>query len=184
MSDMNILDIVLLLLIFLSILFGVIKGFIREIFSLVFLIIAVVLSFLFYHDAGNLFVKLTKDRDISNFAGFISIFVIVLIIGSVVTFFIRKILTIGPLKSVDRILGGVFGLLRGILISAIIVFGLVVFHVDDNLLLKSKLSPYVMKTIEVFLILLPDNIRKKCDFLNNNSNYNERKKNSRTSRTV
>ena len=82
---LNTLDIVILIIAFLSILFGVIKGFIRELFSLAFFIIAVVLSFLFYQDVGTMFVKQLKDRDVSNFLGFIIIFVIILIIGSLVT---------------------------------------------------------------------------------------------------
>ena len=120
MINLNILDVVFLLIIFLSILFGVIKGFIRELFSLAFFIIAVVLSFLFYHDIGSVLKKYLKDRDVSNFVGFIIIFVFILIIGSFVTYFLKKMFVLGPLKSVDRILGGVFGLARGVLISAIV----------------------------------------------------------------
>ncbi len=183
-GGLNMLDTVFLIVILLSILFGVLRGFIRELFSMVFLIIAVVLSFLFYRDAGNLFMKYIDDRDISNFAGFLSIFVVVLIIGSLVTYFIKKILIHGPLKSVDRILGGVFGLLRGILISGIIVFALIAFSVNDNLLLKSKLSPYVKSSIEIFLKLLPDNVREKFNLFNKRTNNHDRQKNTRTSRTV
>ena len=117
---------------FLSILFGVIKGFIRELFSLAFFILAVILSFLYYHDTGTFFIKYLKDRDLSNFAGFVLIFVLVLSIGSVVTYVIKKLFVLGPLRSVDRILGGVFGLLRGILLSMIIVFGLITFSVKPN----------------------------------------------------
>lgn len=186
--DLNTLDIVFLAVTLISIFLGVLKGFIRELFSLVFLVIAVVLGFLFYYQAGTFFLKYLGNRDISNFAGFVSIFVLVLIVGAVVTYFIKKILTVGPLKSVDRILGGVFGLLRGMLISGIIVFGLIAFPVNDDLLLKSKLSPYVISTVEVFLKLLPDQVRKKLDFLNNRTNRNkgnhDRQKNSTTGRTV
>jgi uncharacterized membrane protein required for colicin V production len=89
---------------------------------------------------------------------------------------------------VDRILGGVFGLLRGMLISGIIVFGLIAFPVNDDLLLKSKLSPYVISTVEVFLKLLPAHARKKLNFLNNRTDRNkgnhDRQKNNTTGRTI
>jgi membrane protein required for colicin V production len=162
---LNFLDIVLLIILFLSVMFGIIKGFIRELLSLAFFIIAVVLSFLFYHEVGGLYMKSIKSRDISNFAGFISIFVVVLIIGAIVTYVTKKVFTIGPLKSIDMIMGGVFGLVRGILISAIIVFALISFSVNDNLILKSRLSPYVMKTIDVFYRLLPVKFQKKVKFV-------------------
>lgn len=187
-KSLNILDIVFLIVVFFSILLGVFKGFVRELFSLVFLVIAVVVSFLFYYEAGTILMKYLDNRELSNFVGFISIFVLILVIGAVVTYFLKKILTVGPLKAVDRILGGVFGLLRGVLISGIIVFGLVLFPVDGSLLGKSKLSPYVTGSIEFFLKLLPDNIRKKFDFFDSKTrrgkNSHDGKKNNRISRGV
>jgi membrane protein required for colicin V production len=187
-KSLNILDIVFLVVVFFSILLGVIKGFIRELFSLVFLVIAVAVSFLFYYEAGTFLMKYLDNRELSNFVGFISIFVLILVIGAVVTYFLKKILTVGPLKSVDRILGGVFGLLRGILISGIIVFGLILFPIDGNLLGKSRLSPYVTSSIDFFLKLLPDNIRKRLDFFNSKTQMgkdsHDRKKNNRISRRV
>ena len=183
-SSLNILDIAFLIVVFLSILFGVLRGFIRELFSLIFFIVAVVLSFIFYRDAGNVLMKYIDDRDISNFVGFISIFAVVLIVGSLVTYFIKKICVVGPLKSMDRILGGIFGLLRGILISGIIVFALIAFSINDNLLIKSKLSPYVKSSIEVFLELLPDNVREKFNFFKERVNNHDRQKNTRTSRAI
>jgi membrane protein required for colicin V production len=143
--------------------FGIIKGFIRELFSLAFFLIAVVLAFLFYHDVGNLFIKSIKSRDVANFTGFILIFVVVLIVGSIVTYMVKKVFTVGPLKSIDMILGGVFGLIRGILISSIIVFALISFPVNDNLVLKSRLSPFVIKTIDVFLGFLPVRFQEKVN---------------------
>lgn len=188
-GSMNILDIVFLLVVFLSILFGVIKGFIREIFSLVFLVLAVIISFLFYYEAGTFLMKYIDSRDVANFAGFIGIFTIILIIGAVVTYFVKKVLTIGPLKSVDRILGGVFGLIRGILISGVIVFALLAFPTNDNLLVKSRLTPYIVSVIDVFLKLMPEDVRKEIDSFNDKYNKNKRgehdgKKDSGTGRTI
>lgn len=160
-GSFNILDIVLLIIVFLSIMFGIIKGFIRELFSLAFFIIAVVLAFLFYHDVGSLFIKSIKNRDVANFTGFIIVFASVLIIGSIVTYLVKKIFTVGPLKSIDMILGGVFGLIRGVLISAIIVFALISFPVSDDLIVKSRLSPFVIETIDVFLGFLPVQFQQK-----------------------
>ncbi|UCH97879.1 MAG: CvpA family protein [Candidatus Aminicenantes bacterium] len=160
---MNILDIILILILLLSILFGILKGFIRELFSLAFFIIAVVLSFLFYHEVGGIFMSYLKNRDVSNFAGFITIFVVVLIAGAVVTFFVKRVFAIGPLEAIDKILGGLFGLLRGILISAIIVLALIVFPVNHSLIIKSKLSPYVIKTIEVVIHFLPAKYKEKIN---------------------
>ncbi|MGD2088355.1 MAG: CvpA family protein [Candidatus Aminicenantes bacterium] len=162
---MNILDIILVIILALSILFGILKGFIRELFSLVFFIIGMVLSFLFYYEVGSIYMSGLKNRDVSNFAGFITIFVLVLIVGAVVTYMVKKIFTIGPLKTIDMILGGLFGVLRGILIASIIVFALIVFPVNDGLIVKSQLSPYVIKSIEVFIHFLPAKYQEKIEII-------------------
>ncbi|MCK4943675.1 MAG: CvpA family protein [Candidatus Aminicenantes bacterium] len=177
---MNILDIAFLIVISLSIVFGILKGFVRELFSLVFFIIAVILSFLYYFEAGNLFLKQIKNRNVADFVGFMLIFISILIIGSLVTYVIKKLFVIGPLRSIDRILGGGFGLLRGILISAILVFGLISFPLDEQLVVKSRLSPYVIQTIQVFINLFPDKLKQKFNYFFDH----DRQKNNRSGRTV
>lgn len=177
---MNILDVVFLIIIILSVFFGILKGFVRELFSLAFFVLAVVLSFLYYFEAGNFFLSYIKKRDIANFVGFLVIFVVVLIVGSVVTYFMKKVFVVGPLKSIDRILGGVFGLIRGILVSAIILLGLIVFPVNDNLILKSQFSPYILKTVEVVLNLFPEKIQEKFNIFK----FEDGQENNRTGRAV
>lgn len=165
---MNILDIVLVIIVALSILFGIIKGFTRELLSLAFFIIAVVLAFLFYYEVGSIYMSVLKDRDASNFAGFITIFVLVLTMGAVVTYFVKKIFTIGPLKAIDMIWGGLFGLFRGILIASIIVFALIVYPVNANLVVKSRLSPYIIKGIDVLVRYLPAEYKEKIGTIKKN----------------
>lgn len=177
---LNTLDIVFLVIIILSILLGVIKGLIRELFSLAFFVIAVVLSFLFYNEMGALLSKSIKNENLANFVGFLIIFTVVLITGSAVTYIIKKVFIIGPLKTVDRFFGGVFGLIRGILISAVILFGLVVFPVNNQWVAKSTLSPYIIGTISVFIGLLPDEVKAKLKYIR----IDDRQKDNRTGGTV
>jgi membrane protein required for colicin V production len=178
--NLNILDIVFLVVIISSVIFGILKGFIRELFSLVFFIIAVVLSFLYYFEAGNVFLKQIKNRDVANFVGFLLIFLSVLLVGSLVTYIIKKIFVIGPMKSIDRILGSAFGLLRGILISAILVFGLISFPVDSHLVTESRISPFLINTIEIFFDVFPQKFKEKFKYYKDH----DRQKNHRTGRTV
>ncbi len=168
----NTVDIFILIIITVSLLLGMVKGFLREIFSLIFFVLAIILASLFYSDLSALFVKgdaadakpgervivkhapvessvksegqatMTKSLDnplskwqnrvfepkakgkrVADFLAFLAIFFLVLVLGSIVTYFLKKILVRGPMKSVDRILGAFFGLLRGMLICSIIIFG-------------------------------------------------------------
>lgn len=160
-GHLNVLDLIFLIIVFLSILLGVVKGFVRELFSLAFFIIGVILAFLFYHEVGKIFFKDMKNRDVANFVGFIIVFTLVLIVGSIVTFLVKKAFVVEPLKSIDRILGGIFGLLRGILISAILVLGFMLFPINDEMLSKSQLSPYLYQTIKVVTTFFPENMKEK-----------------------
>ncbi len=162
----NTLDIVLLIILTLSILFGILRGFIKELFSLAFFILALILAFLYYHEVGTLFGE-RLSRNIANFAGFLTIFVIILIVGALVTYFVKKLFVLGPLRAVDRILGGVFGLVRGILIVALVVFVMIAFEFNDRLIQTSRLSPYVLETIKTVFKLTPEKFKEKKDaFIN------------------
>lgn len=181
------LDIVFLIIVGISILMGIIKGFIRELFSLIFLIIGVVLAYLFYDDVSAILMKYVNNQNIANFLGFTGIFTLVLIVGAVLTYLIRKIFTVGPLKAVDRILGGIFGLLRGILISIIIILVLQAFPTQNDLLNKSKFSPYMISPAQTILTWLPKNVSDKLKFIDKTANtkgcqtkgcQNDREKNS------
>lgn len=178
--NFNVMDAVFLIVVLVSILLGVIKGFVRELFSLAFLILSVILAFLFYHDVGSWLLGSLKDREVANFVAFILIFIVFLIVGSVITYLVKKLVVIGPLKSVDRILGGTFGLVRGILISAVIIFGLVSFSIKKDLVAESTFSPFILKSVKVFVQLLPKNFKDKLkDF-----SHHVREKSIRACRAV
>jgi len=168
MDIFNIADIIIIIIVLLSLAFGIMKGFLREIFSFTFFILAIILASLFYSDLSNLFIsnsnnnknikiihsktktkeknkdfeniknKLAntptptlrkifnnkkKGKTVADFIAFLSIFFFILIVGSIITYFIKKILVRGPMKSIDRILGAFFGLIRGILICSVIIYG-------------------------------------------------------------
>jgi membrane protein required for colicin V production len=177
-GSLNLLDAVIIVIGFLSIFLGIIKGFVRELLSLAFFILAVILAFLFYQDMGNILAKYIKDKDVSHFAGFTIVFTIVMIVGAIVTYFVKKVFVIGPMKPIDRILGGTFGLVRGVAIAGVIVFGLIAFPIDDRLIKESQLSPYVTKTIRVFYNLLPEKYKEKINFIDKSKSKNDRQKNN------
>ncbi|MDQ1351902.1 MAG: rane protein required for colicin production [Acidobacteriota bacterium] len=165
LESLSILDIVFLSIVGISVVLGIIKGFIRELFSLVFLIIGGVLAFLFYKDVGKSLMKYVKNENLTNFMGFIIIFAGVLIVGAFITYAVRKIFTFGPLKSVDRILGGVFGLVRGILVSAVIVLVFLAFPFHDEWLTNSKIAPYLVDTIRVVVKWFPKSVTEKMTYI-------------------
>lgn len=178
---LNWLDAVLLVIIATSTIFGVIKGLIRELLSLAFFVLALVLSFLFFHDLGSRLSSSIHNREIADMAAFGIIFVAIILVGSLVTWAARKIFSVGPLRSMDRILGGAFGCLRGVLISGIIVFILVAFPVNQRITMESRLSPTLLRTVNLVLHAIPNEYRRKIQDFFRKVNGQE---NPRTGRSV
>jgi membrane protein required for colicin V production len=163
-GSLNLLDIALVAIVGISTLFGILKGFIGELFSLVFLIIGLILSFLYYPEAAVIFSK-HLSKQAANAAGFAAIFVVVLLLGVLVTYFIRKIFIRGPIRTLDRILGAVFGALRGVLIAALIVIVMAASRADNKLLKQSRLSPHLLEGMKTVFKLTPEKFKEKKDIL-------------------
>lgn len=163
-GGINILDIVLIAIVGISTLFGIWKGFIGELFSLVFLIIGLILSFLYYPEAAVIFSKY-MSKQAANAVGFAAIFVFVLLVGVLVTYFTRKIFLHGPIKTIDRILGAVFGVVRGVLIAAIIVIVMAASQANNKLVIQSRLSPHLLEGMKTVFKLTPEKFKEKKDIL-------------------
>lgn len=157
---MNFLDFFFLATILLSILFGILKGFVRELIGLIFLILAVYCSLTYHADFSKLFLASIDDPEVSSFLAFLLIFFGLLVVGSLIGYLIKKIFILGPMKSVDRLLGAFFGVLRGLVISSVILMGLIVFPINRKWVTESTLAPYAEKPIYWIVSILPESIAK------------------------
>jgi len=109
-------DWTLLAILVLSIVVGAARGFVFEVLSIAGWFIA---WFAARFGAASLAPHLpvgTPGSLANGVAAFAVVFVVVLIVWAIVTRLVRRLLHATPLKPVDRLLGGVFGLLRGALV--------------------------------------------------------------------
>jgi len=61
----------------------------------------------------------------------------------------------------NRMLGGVFGLVRGVLISLVITLGLTLFLTEDSgVLTRSRLVPHIAFGTRLLAPLLPSHVEK------------------------
>ncbi len=181
LNTLNWLDVVFIVLILVSTIFGIIKGLVRELLSLAFFVLAVVLSFLFFRDLGRGMGASIRDKQIANLVAFGAIFLFVLMLGVLVTWIARRIFSVDPLRSLDRVLGAGFGFLRGVLISGVIVYLLVVFPVNERMIHASKLSPLLLRTVNIALRAIPGEYRQRVEMFFRKANGQE---NSRTGRSI
>ena len=122
MSSLNIIDIIILAIIALSVVVSFIRGSIKEILSVVTWVAAIFFAVSFSSSISVLLVKYTSNSTVRSLISIVIIFVAVFLLGyalnSIFSFIISKT-GLGPF---DRILGMVFGFVRGLLIVTVVIF--------------------------------------------------------------
>ncbi len=118
---MSIFDIILIVLISTTVIYGITKGFIRDIFSLIAVIVGVVVAFIGYPWAAGYLSEIIPAGPPANIVGFAVILLSVSIAVSVLGVVISKAISGADLSVYDRIAGAFFGLFEGIVVACFIV---------------------------------------------------------------
>ncbi len=123
---MTVVDVVIIFVIVLSALFGLMRGFMKESISLAKWIIATWIAATFAPKLAPMLPAAIESEAFRQAISFASLFIVVFILGTVITHFVTRVLIKTGLTSLDRVLGLGFGVLRGGLI--IIIFVIVGGH--------------------------------------------------------
>jgi membrane protein required for colicin V production len=146
-------DIIILAIIGVSALLGVFRGLVKEALSLAFWIGAAVLASLF-SDALAAQLAGTIDNPIARqVAAFILIFVFTVFAGGLISNLISKLMSKAGLGGVDRALGALFGIIRGVVIVTVIVMLTGELEFTRGIYGDSILTPYIMVLADFFLDL-------------------------------
>jgi len=158
---LNWLDIVLLLVLGLSLIGGLKKGIAREIIGLIAAIVAFVCGLWFYGSAGSFLLPYVSHKGVANFIGFLGVFLGVVLLGTGVGFLLKMLLKWAGLSWLDRLMGGVFGILRGILFSIVLVLALMAFTPapPPSSVVRSRLAPYVIDAAHICPNMAPREVK-------------------------
>lgn len=121
MAELNWADWSLIGIIVFSALISVLRGFTKEALSLVIWVAAFVIARKFHPNAQTLLEGMIGDPVIRIVVAFAGLFVATLLVGSIVSFLVSLLVKITGLTAMDRILGVVFGLGRGVVVCLVIV---------------------------------------------------------------
>jgi len=157
---MNWLDFILLAIVLVTAVVGIFKGFVKQVIGLVAVIAGLVLAVIYYEPVAGVFTGLVKNRLVSNFLGFLLIFVVVLIAGAVLGHLITKAM-VGPLALANRLFGAAFGFIKAVLICGIIVFALVSFEIAKPALGTSVLAPICLGATRAVINAIPKDLRAR-----------------------
>ena len=157
---MNWLDVILIVILIVTSFLGIIKGLVKQLFGLLAVIIGLILALGFYSQVSWLYRRLISNEVLSHFLGFITIFLAVLCIGWLSSHTLSKLIK-GPLKLLNKVLGGGLGLLKGILVCGVVVFALLVFPISKKALKESQLSPVCLQMTRAIIGLIPRELKEE-----------------------
>ena len=163
-------DTILLLLIFLSSFFAMLRGFTRETLSILSWFIAAIASFIAYtNDQLRSFVSNILQPDWLAYSLLVGIvFILALIISAFISSKVSKLVLKSNIGILDRIFGVIFGFIRGYLIIMLLFIGLTwLFEPNEpDWLSKSIFYEHLESSKDKIYSYLPDNPSAIMDNIN------------------
>jgi len=145
----------------LSVMIGVWRGLVTEILSLVNWALAFVLAQWLSPFLSDGLPMQGASEMVRFAAGFVIAFVLSLLLGSLVVFLIKKVVYVGGMGLIDRVLGGAFGALRGLVLLLAAVLVIRMTPLTDTVLWQEALSPTIAQSVLAGLKpLLPQSFAK------------------------
>jgi membrane protein required for colicin V production len=160
--NFNWLDVVLGLILALSVLRGFLKGLARTGIGVAAVVLGLIFGLWFYGTVGSYFRSFVDSRPVANLIGFLTVFALVLALGGLLGVAFDKLLKIIHLSWLNRLLGAGFGLVRGVLVSTVIVFVLMAFSAKPppHSVAQSRIAPYVVGAARVMAYAAPHDVRE------------------------
>ena len=118
---MSVVDITILAVLAVSLLIGLFRGFIREILSLFSWLGAIWIAYNFATVAAGYLEPYIDQPPLRVVVGFAGIFITALISFSIVSYLLYRLLSIAGVSGIDRSLGSLFGLIRGLVVIAVLI---------------------------------------------------------------
>ncbi|HXZ31145.1 MAG TPA: CvpA family protein [Terriglobales bacterium] len=158
---MSIADWIILGFLAFSVTAAALEGFFFEAFKLAGLVVGYLLAAWQYHRLAEWFAPYLKSPWLGEIAGFLIIFFAVLIIAGLAGRLARWAMKKAGLRSIDRVLGAVLGLLRGALVVAVVLIAMAAFAPAAKWLDGSELAPYFLVGGRAAIWLAPSELRHR-----------------------
>ena len=153
---MNWIDASILIVTGLSFIFGIWRGLVKEVLSLVTWVAALLVARNSSEVVAELLFNSFDNLTMRYVTAFALIFIGVMMLGTFINFLMSKLLVFTGLRFVDRVLGGLFGIARGVLIVFVGLFFSSFFLSQAEYWQTSKLIPYGQTMIEMSRSFIQD----------------------------
>lgn len=145
--------------ILLSVVLSVSQGFLYEVASLAGVIVGYMVAAWEYPRVANWFAPYVKTPWVGNVAGFVTIFLAIVILAGIVGRIARWGAGAAGLRWFDRALGGLFGLARGVLLVMVLLLAVTSWVPSAPWLANSRLAPYMLVLARAAIWVAPSQVR-------------------------
>jgi len=153
---MTVVDLVIIVAIFASIIVGGIRGIVREAIAIAALLFAIWAALHIGPYAGAWLDGSMGSTELELWSGRFLVFIIILAIGGLIGWGVSKIVRMAGLTGTDRALGGVFGLIRAVvLIGLFAMLGRYAAFDAETWWLQSRLIPYAEQMADWIEVMAP-----------------------------
>ena len=154
-------DWIIVIVIAVSVLQAAISGFFHEAFGIAGLILGYLLAAWNYERLAARYAPYLKSMWLGEIAAFLVIFLAVVLVAGLAGRIVRHIVKEVGLSFVDRILGGALGLLRGILMVAVVLMSMAAFTPTSTWLEGSQLAPFFLVVGRAAIWVAPSELRSR-----------------------
>lgn len=142
---MAVVDIVFLVIIALSAMSGLFRGFVKEALSLASWVAAIFVAGVFSTELADMMSGLIENESLRRIAAFALLFVMTIFFGALLSNLASGLTSAAGLGGTDRVLGMLFGILRGVLITVLILFFTRPLDFTQDWYQGSFLVPYIVE---------------------------------------
>lgn len=158
---MHWLDILIITIILFFCLIGISRGLISQIFSFAAIIGGFIAGIILYDVAGNLLIhyQLVESKSTSLLLGFMLVVILVFVIIQVLGWFTARIIGKLKLSWLNRLAGGVVGIIIGIIVTFFILSWLNIYVIKDSSATKnSVMAPVVEEGYSIIIANIPGDL--------------------------
>ncbi len=160
MMGLSALDWLIVLVVFVSTVQAITEGFFHEFFSLAGVVVGYLIAAWEYPRAASWYLRFVNSQWTADIAGFFTIFFIVVLLAGLLGRVARWAVKGIGLRWFDRILGALFGFVRGVAMSAVIALALAAFAPQWGLQ-RSRIAPTLLVTSRGMIWAAPAELRQR-----------------------
>jgi membrane protein required for colicin V production len=173
MEGMTLVDWTIVAVLAAAVLTGIARGFFRSVFSLAGLVLGLTLAAWNYWRLAVLLKPMIHSVEVADAIGFVVIALLVMILAAIIGSLLAKAFEKVGLGCLDRLAGGLFGFIQGLVFVLVCILVTVAFFPQTVWLTEAKLPRYFFGALHVSVSVTPsrlsERVRKELQTLESES---------------